>query len=114
VNYYELPEGFMKSAVINMVSGRTVNWETLSAATSGFTDIDIEITMNGIELDPVPFLHSIRACIEHTVKDRLNELVRDAGLTDLADAVTAVEQVVKQELYARMAKLGVDMFKYED
>lgn len=109
MNYYELPEGFMRSAMVNMVTGRIVEWETLSKATKGFTDIQLTIQMNGIDIDAEPFLTSLGRRIEHAAKDKLNELVRNVGLTALAEAVNDIDQALKQELYARVNALGIEL-----
>lgn len=109
MNYYKLPEGFMRSAVVNMITGRKVDWVTLSKATKGFTDIKLSIQMNGLDVDPEPFIASIGMRIEDAVRDRLNELVRGIGLEELAAAASNVDHALKLELYKRARALDIDL-----
>lgn len=111
MNYYELPEGFIRSAMVNMVTGRTVEWETLSKATKGFTDIQLTIQMNGIDVDAEPFLTSLGNRIEYAVKDKLVERVRNVGLTALAETVNDIDRALKQELYKRINALGIELYE---
>lgn len=118
-NWQDLPEyplGFFRwllPTLLAHVPHETV--DMLSDMTKQFTDVDLGVTINGVEVDTRHFMESIEHNMTAMTNDAARELVRDhLGMDTLIDGVNELERQLRQELVRRARKLGIDLETGDD
>jgi len=97
-NWHELDtESFLSWMVVHLIAGREnkTTFEALSAATKGFTEVDMHIVINGVELDPKHFADSIQNNMRYMAEQAAKEMLNDLGeLTTIQEALNDFQKSV--------------------
>lgn len=101
-NWHELDtESFLSWMVVHLVAGREnkKTFDALSEATKSFTEIDMHIVINGVELDPKHFADSIQHNMSYMAEQAAKKMLADLGeLGTLREALNDFQENVAEKL----------------
>lgn len=85
-------------------------WDELSAATDKFTDVNVTVQINGIEIDPTDFFEGVESNMHWRSERRAVELIRDdERLRALSNTAYEVEQELRKAALDRLRELGIEL-----
>jgi hypothetical protein len=116
-NWQTEPEGFLKWLLVSIVprDSDVEVFEKLSDATDKFTNIELSISVNGIEMDAQRFLDGVQRNMNHNVELEANSLLSQFGRFDeLREMLDAVEYAAKKAIEDELTKNGISIEIYED
>lgn len=110
-------EDFVKWMFVHLIADKRQEdpkFEKLSVATNGFTDVNITMQVNGIEVDAKNFIESVEYAYKSHAENTAKEIVAEAipDLSDLQDAVFEAQRALEKKLRESMRSVGVEW--YED
>lgn len=111
------PEGFMKWMLPTITSEKIRDdekFEALSAATDRFTNVEIGITISGIEVDALAFLNGFKRNFDYAVQQQVEEKIDEADLNRLYDSLADVQRAVRKTIVDRLAAVGVELREEDD
>jgi hypothetical protein len=101
-NWHELDtESFLSWMVVNLIAGRSNEklFTELSESTNGFTEVDMHITINGVELDPKHFADSIQHNMTYMAEQAAKEMLTELGELDtLRESLNDFQENVAEKL----------------
>jgi hypothetical protein len=113
-NWQAEPEGFLKWLLASIIP-KNSDFEKLSDATDKFSNIELSISVNGIEMDAEAFLNGVQRIMNHNVELEANSLLSQFGRFDeLREMLDAAEYAAKKAIEDELTKNGISIEIYED
>lgn len=99
-SWRELPEGnFLRWMVVHLISGDRINgnndFETLSKITKDFTEVNLTIQINGVEVPVDSFVEAIELNMNHIAKREAAEIVEN-NLDGMRDKMYDIENALSE------------------
>lgn len=90
--------------------GDRVLFEALSEATEKWTDVNVTVAINGIEVDPTDFFESIERNLTYLTERAAAKLVsEDARLQEIYEATEAYNRAIRWETRLALGRLGIEL-----
>lgn len=121
INYHDLPEGFFKSMVVRLLSSDIMKdhgiFEEISRRSYKFTELDLKISMNGVEVNPENLFENLAAMMSDSVKREASNIVNGLDpLRAFREAAARIERdlnsaqfTVRAHLEQALAKVGIEL-----
>lgn len=103
---------FLPTVMVDVDSDQQAD---LAKRTRRWTDVQVQVLINGVEVDARNFLDSVERNIEHcarnAARDMLNNVIR---LDDLEDRVTQIRVALIEQVEAALREQGIELPDDED
>jgi hypothetical protein len=106
------PDGFLKwlLPVVIPVSQKADLIEQLSAATDKFTNVELTIQVNGIQVDAQAFLTAVERNMDHSVSAEARRLLDEIGkFEDLHELLRDAERAARRSIEQRLTDAGFEL-----
>lgn len=115
-NWHKESGSFLQWMVVNLVAGNRELFEELSAATNKFTEVDLDIRVNGVKVKVDDFVESVKSNMDALTKQEAARIVRDsepleafmAHASKLSDDLSAVNRMIKDHVNKILEEMGID------
>jgi hypothetical protein len=98
---------FRKWLIPSLCSGDEI--DLLSEATDRFTNIEIAIQINGVEIDASGWIDRLEEAFDREVPRHARKMIEDVPrLTELYDAVQDLEREVRRKIFELAREAGID------
>lgn len=94
-NYHETAEEFIGWALVSLIAGDKTNFEELSEKTNNWHEVDLKVTINGIEVDTEHFMRSIEGNMKWWAEKKAQSMMEDI-MDGVREEVDKVEDVLKE------------------
>jgi len=85
-------------------------FEQLSERTKGFTECEMRVTLNGIEVSAKQLLTRLEEALDYGIESGVEEKIKEFGyFSELNDAISRAQTAAKEALYAELAKIGIEI-----
>ena len=111
-DWHKEPEGFLKWMLTHVAAASKDDelFDELSDASDQFTNVELQILVNGVEVDAKGFVERIEWAMDRGVEDEAKRLVRDMHrLGDLKDAVHDFERGIKNKMREFARDQGIEL-----
>lgn len=89
--------------------------DELSEKTDKFTDVHLQILINGVEVNAEHFLESVEANIKAGAKDEARRMLDDVGgLDQLEDRINLIRQPLINKVENALAEMGIELPNSDD
>lgn len=106
-------EDFVKWMFVHLIADKRQEdprFETLSSATKGFTDVQITMQVNGIEVNAQNFIESVENAYRQHAERTAKDLVRDMPrMQELEDVLAEAQRQAKSAIEEAFARAGIDL-----
>lgn len=102
-----------KEWLIPTLLGSTGNdrekFDALAEATQGWTDVNVTVQVNGIDVDPEDFFDSVERNLSLLTADKARELVDgDERLRELGNSMSSLLRALRFEGRLALGRLGIE------
>lgn len=113
-SWHDLPEGFLKWMIVNLMPkwNKIDNelWEQIKVATEKHTNIVLTIQINGIEVDAMKFVDSVKYNMDRAVVREAQRIVEEETVfNEITSALYDLEKTVKGHLRYELRKAGIEL-----
>ena len=85
-------------------------FDELSELTRNWSDVNVTVQINGVEVDPAGFFTSIERNITYLTEREAARLVGDnARLSEIHSVLDTFERVIRREARMALGSLGIDL-----
>lgn len=89
-------------------------FDELSELTGNWSDVNVTVQINGVEVDPTGFFTSIERNLTYLTEREAERLVRgNDRLNEINSVLTTFERVIRFEAGLALGRLGIDMREEE-
>lgn len=125
-NWHDLHEGFLKWMVVNLITGSRKEdielFEKLSKVTNKYHNVDMKITINGVEVPTDYFVKSVESNMDFIAKQEAERAISEyEPLNKFREASAKIEADLAAARYALrfhlddlVSELGLEPIDYED
>ena len=107
-------EDFVKWMFVHLIADqrKVDNFDELSNATKGFTNVEITMQVNGVEVNAQNFIESVEEAYKQHAERAAKQMVDDAipDLWDLREAVDDAQHALTRKLREAMRENGVEWY----
>lgn len=111
-NWHELDrESFLSWMVVHLIAGRSNEklFTELSVSTNGFTEVDMHISINGVELDVKRFADSVRRNMEYMAEQAAKDTLAEYGeLNTFREILDEFQDSVAEKLRTLSEQLNLE------
>ena len=112
-NYQIEPPNSFMTFVMLQVMGEVIDdrdlWEWLNAETKGWTNVNLDVHVNGARIPAPQFFAKLEQAFRAGVEKEAARMLEAAGLEDLSMYLLHVQDVVKERIRVQMAAIGVEL-----
>lgn len=110
-NYHEEErDSFLQWVMVHLVGGNREEFDHLETLTDGWKNIDLGITVNGVEMDAKAFLKSLEEIRKASIKREVEwHLKNMPDLTDLDEVISDFTAGVKEKVSQIAEKHGLEI-----
>jgi len=108
-------KSWLVTNLISPVSRDKDQFDAISKATDKFTNVEITMQINGIEVPTEQFVDGIESNMNYLTEKSAKEQVRDmTDLVELEDAISALRFELTNKVYELANKNGIELEREED
>lgn len=115
-DWHNEPEGFFKWLLPHILVSKNHDLiDELSDKTDKFTDVQLTIQVNGVELDAQHFMDAFLAWTESGIKNFAKEMVQEPlselvpDLQQLQETVQNAERAIRNEIQKKLKAAGIEI-----
>lgn len=94
-NYHDRSDEFIGWALVSLIAGDKTNFEELSEKTNKWDEVDLKISINGIEVDTEHFMESMENNMKWWAEKKAARMMEDV-MDGVREEVDKVEEVLKE------------------
>lgn len=94
-NYHDRSDEFIGWALISLIAGDKTNFEELSEKTNKWNEVDLKVTINGIEVDTEHFMESMEGNMKWWAEKKAQNMMEDI-MDGVREEVDKVEDVLRE------------------
>lgn len=106
------PEGFLKWFLPTLLAGEPLDehMDELTKRTKKFSDVQVRVLINGLEVDAGHFLDGVERNMEHhATKEARRMLDEVGGMGDLEERISAIRDVLVGEFEKALRDRGIEL-----
>lgn len=110
-NWHAEPEGFLKWLIPTVISGlKDGGFKRISEATTDFTDVRINMQINGVPVDALAFIAGVHRNMDYAVGVEAQRIVREeTKFSEVEDLVHDAMKAVRRSLLKQLEKAGIEL-----
>jgi len=94
-NYHERADEFIGWALVSLIASDKTNFEELSEKTNKWENVDLKVTINGIEVDTEHFMESVEGNMKWWAQKKAESMMEDI-MDGVREEVDKVEDVLRE------------------
>lgn len=94
-NYHERADEFIGWTLVSLIAGDKTNFEELSEKTNKWNEVDLKVTINGIEVDTEHFMESMEGNMKWWAEKKAQSMMEDI-MDGVREEVDKVEDVLRE------------------
>lgn len=114
-NYHEEPDKFIRWALVSLIAGQHDKFDELSRKTDGWKNVDLKISINGVEVDSSHFMESVESNMKYWAGQKAAESVENVmdNVREKIDKIDAMLSEVSDFVKRKLEdELGIKFPEY--